>query len=336
MVRADRGNLEASTRWIRSRSWTLSVNGPPNLLPSASVIIPTKDRPQDLEHTVSTVLAQTLLPCELIIVDQSTDDKSQRRAELQFHQVPAPIHETVRLRYIKDPSITGGAQARNRAMGVARGEVWVFLDDDVVLEPDFLEELLKPYAESRDLTGVSGIITNYPLPPRWFRAWTAVFRRGPFHDDRQPVYWRADRLRHASPIPVSRLGGGLMSFRASAVRGLRFDENLHGVSEGEDVDFCCRLPAGSRLVICPRARLAHMQSPQGRTQDHWLRRMVLGSHYLYRKNWRGSVVNRIWFLWLNVGCGLLATLASLRRGLFEPWRAFLTGIAEAKGPGEQR
>ena len=35
-------------------------------------------------------------------------------------------------------------------------------------------------------------------------------------------------------------------------------------------------------------------------------------------------------MWLNVGCGLLASLASLRRSSFEPWRAFLAGILEAQ------
>lgn len=300
------------------------------MLSSTSIIIPTKDRPQDLERTILTVLAQTLLPGEIIIVDQSADHESRCRVEQQLRQAPDRIREAVRLRYIQDSSITGLAAARNRAMGIASGDVWVFLDDDVVLEPDFLKELLKPYSEIPGLTGASGIITNYPLPPLWFRAWTALFRRGPFHDDRQSVYWRADRLRGAPPIPVTRFTGALMSFRASAVRDLRFDEHLSGVSEGEDVDFCCRMPVGSSLVISPRARLAHMKSPQGRMQDHWLRRTVLGSHFLYRKNWRHGLVNRICFLWLNIGCGLLATLASLRHGSFDPWRALLRGTAEAK------
>lgn len=302
------------------------------LLPSASVIIPTKNRPQDLERAVASLLAQSLLPRELIVVDQSDGEESKRGVETTLLRARARTGDAIQLHYIRNPAITGLAQARNRAMKVASGEVWLFLDDDVVLESDFLEELLKVYVDTPELTGVSGVITNYVRPQLWLRLWNALFRRGPFHDERQPIYWRADRLRYASPIPVSQFGGGLMSFRASAVREMRFDENLRGVSEGEDVDFCCRLPAGSRLVICPRARLVHMMSPQGRAKDHWLRRMVLGTHFLYRKNWRHGIIKRMWFLWLNVGCALLATVASGRRGSWEPWRDLLAGIADAKKP----
>ena len=121
-----------------------------------------------------------------------------------------------------------------------------------------------------------------------------------------------------------------MSFRAEKVKGVRFDENLRGVSEGEDVDFCCRLPAGSRLVISARARLAHMHSAAGRPQDHALRRMMVGPSYLYWKNWAHGMGNRMCFVWFNVGCGLLASLASVRRGSLAPWRALRAGIADAR------
>lgn len=305
-------------------------------LPSASVVIPTKDRPEDLERTVSTLLLQSLLPRELIVVDQSGGTETERRVQCQLLQAPLAVRQAVQLHYIKDPSIKSLPEARNRAMETARGEVWLFLDDDVLLESDFLEQLLKAYVAAPELTGASGVITNYLPPPLWFRMWTNLFRRGPFHDDRQSIYWTAERLRGANPIPVTCLTGALMSFRASAIRGLRFDENMRGVSEGEDVDFCCRLPAGARLVICPRARLAHMKSPRGRAGDHALHRMVLGTHFLYRKNWRRGIVNRFWFLWLNVGCALLATLASVHRRSLEPWHAFLAGIAKAKIPVGRR
>jgi len=324
-----------SISFPRIQPWTLSVTADRQPLPSASVIIATKNRPQYLGRTVTTLLAQSAVPEELIIVDQSAGDESRRGVELAWLQAPPMARESIRLQYVKDPTIRGLAQARNRSMKMATAEVWVFLDDDVILEPDFLEELLKAYGSAPGLTGVSGVITNYSPPPVWQRTWNIIFRRGPFHDERQPIYWRAERLRQADPIPVKSFTGALMSFRASAVRDLGFDENLSGVSEGEDVDFCCRLPEGARLVICPRARLAHMLSPEGRAKNHWLRRMVLGTHFLYWKNWRRGVMNRIWFLWLNVGCGLLASVASVRRVSLTPWRDFLAGVTEAKKPVQQ-
>ena len=116
----------------------------------------------------------------------------------------------------------------DRAMDIAEGDIWLFLDDDVILEADFLKELIAVYSSYPEVTGVSGVVTNYHPPPWQYRLWDLIFARGPFHDERQSIYWKADTLRGASPIAVSKFGAGLMSFRAQAVKGVRFDGNLRG------------------------------------------------------------------------------------------------------------
>ena len=120
-----------------------------------------------------------------------------------------------------------------------------------------------------------------------------------------------------------------MSFRADAIRDLRFDERLVGVSDGEDVDFCMRLKPGSVLLIAPRARLIHKKSPSGRLGDHWLRRSARAALFLYRKNWSRGVRNRVSFMWLNLGYGIVATFASLRHCSTKPWHALLAGVRDA-------
>lgn len=296
---------------------------------SVSVIIPTRNRPRDLELTIRTVFWQTLLPQELIIVDQSVDDEGRQRIERLYAAAPEALRCHVRIRYIHNTGISGGAQARNVGMQVAENSIWLFLDDDVVLEPSFLEELVAPYAQDPEVVGVSGIITNYSRPSLVTRIWRAVFMRGPFYDTRQLVYWNAANLRESAPIEVDRFGGGLMSFRASAVRNCRFDENLSGVSDGEDVDFCSRLGA-VKLLISPRARLVHNQSPRGRLQDHPLRRQVRAECFLYWKNWSNGLRARLCYLWLQTGYVLIAAVASLRRFSLAPWRALRLGKQEAR------
>src|SRR4029453_12488870 len=105
-------------------------------------------------------------------------------------------------------------------MKQAAGDYWLFLDDDVVLEPDFMEKLLAAYAPG--VTGVSGIITNYSAPPVMQRIWTAIFQLGRFHDRRQAIYYDAERLTGSAPIKAPGFTGALMSFRADEIRGLRF------------------------------------------------------------------------------------------------------------------
>jgi len=295
-----------------------------------TVIIPTKDRPVDLERAVASVLRQSFPPQQLVIVDQSAVPEGRERLLRLFAALPSTTPQAIRLDYLSDPGLGGLTAARNRSLKVADGEICLFLDDDVELEPDFLKQILEVYTRRPEATGVSGIIANYPPPPLPYRLWRALFFRGPFHDDRQPVYWKANRLRDGEPVVVTRLGGGLMSFKRQAFRGVGFDEGLRGVGFGEDVDFCMSLAARSILMIAPRARLAHYASPSGRAPVHPLRNEAYGAHFLYRKHWDWGVKNRLCFAWVNVGMAVAAMLASLRRGSLEPWRALLAGLREAR------
>ena len=296
---------------------------------TVSVIIPTKNRADELLLVVRSLLAQSVPPRQIIIVDQSESDEGRILVESEFRHTAKNLREAVRLDYVHDTTITGGAVARNRAMEIAQGSVWLFLDDDVELEGDFVEQLLEVYSAIPDAGGVSGVITNYSPPSPAFKLWTAIFVRGPFHDERQPIYWNCDRLRNAGPIPVRKFGGGLMSFRADLIGDRTFDSRLTGVSLAEDVDFCARLPK-SKLVITPRARLVHKRNPVGRAQDHWLRAEVQASYYLYRRNWRAGFKNRLCFLWLNLGFASMILLLCSKRRSLEPLRAFDIGRSAAR------
>src|SRR5579863_1911680 len=109
-------------------------------------------------------------------------------------------------------------------MSAASGDIWLFFDDDVELEPEFIEELVGAY--SADTAGVAGIMTNYRKYPLGRRLWERIFARGIFHDPRQELYWNADRLRNSQPIGVDRFTGAAMSFRASVLRELRWDTQM--------------------------------------------------------------------------------------------------------------
>jgi GT2 family glycosyltransferase len=294
-------------------------------LPSLAVVIPTLNRPRDLTITVQTLLEQTVLPQELVIVDQSLSDESERQVRALFAERAERVKQMC-LRYTLDPGITGAATARNVALEQNHCNIILFLDDDVELEPDFVERLMEGYAEDPEVTGISGIITNYKPGGFGDRAWQWLFMRGPFRDVRQSLYLRAGELRGAGRIPVSRFGGGLMSFRANRISGLRFDPNLRAASEGEDVDFCLHLPAGARLEIEPRARLVHNKSGTARPDEHWNAAGVRGNTYLYYRNWRRGWSNPIAFLWLMSGFALLALVSSLKRVSLAPWKAFIAAV----------
>lgn len=289
---------------------------------TVSVIIPTKNRAADLARTIETLLQQTIQPLELIIVDQSP--------LLTFtQQISIPIV------CVHDPRLSGASVARNVAMDRAQGDILLFLDDDVLLEPDFIEEIFQAY--DTNVTGVSGIITNYSIPPLKQRLWESLFQIGPFRDERQTIYRKAVSLQRAKPIRVRQFGGGLMSFRAPAIRDHRFDANLTGASLGEDIDFCAGLPKESILLVAPKARLIHNRSPQSRDPVHWLSAVAQVSSYMRERHWKQGIWNNFCFAWLNVGYAAASSFSSLKQRSMAPWKAWREGIRRgmqiAKGKG---
>src|SRR5487761_832182 len=86
--------------------------------PNISVIIPTKNRRAVLEETIRTLLVQTRMADELIIIDQSGTASFLKPSHLP-------------LKYIHNSKITGLTQARNEGVKQATGDIWLFLDDDV-------------------------------------------------------------------------------------------------------------------------------------------------------------------------------------------------------------
>jgi len=302
--------------------------------PRISVIIPTKNRAADLKAVVKSIFAQTFAPVSLLIVDQSPNDEGRRGVESELAAAEARRGCRWKLNYILDPNIAGASAARNHAMRIAEEGIWVFLDDDVVLEPDFVEQLVAVYRDYPNTSGVSGVITNYPRMPLLYRLWSSVFVRGPFRDDRQRVYRNADRMRNSPPILVRHFGAGLMSFRSDVIRNHFFEEKLdrhfRGVSDGEDVAFCEKLGRATELRLTPRARLEHNHSPVGRLTDHWLRRHARANLFLYKSYWNRSLLNRLDYGLLWTGYWLVAVVASARRLSLEPWHALSAGLHEAR------
>ena len=97
-------------------------------VPRASVVVPTYNSGRLVAEAVASILAQTVVPSEIIVVDDgSTDDT---RVCL------APYAE--RIRYVRQEN-QGVSAARNRGIETARGEFVAFLDADDVWHPRKIE-----------------------------------------------------------------------------------------------------------------------------------------------------------------------------------------------------
>ena len=93
-----------------------------------SVIIPTYNRRGVLGRAIDSVLAQSRVPCELIVVDDGSTDGTADYIERAYPS----------LRFIRQAK-RGVSAARNTGIGCAAGEWIAFLDSDDVWKPQKLE-----------------------------------------------------------------------------------------------------------------------------------------------------------------------------------------------------
>lgn len=291
-----------------------------------SIVIPTLDRLEPLCQTLESIARQSKLPEEIIVIDQSRTLEPKQAVEKAWQALPHS--DKIILKYLIKTGLSGSSEARNVGIDLASSEVILFLDDDVILEPDFLERVLEPYSDE-SVGGVGGVITNYD-PPAWpDRILRTIFFRGPFFDSRQQFYWNAAKLRHSGPSAIDRLGGGLMSFRRNVCQTVRFDLNFTGYSLGEDVDFSYNVSRRWKVLIHPQARLIHLRSPGTRPKTDWRLHEMRSYAYLYRKNWATGFKNRLAFLWLRTWFLIQVVMSSLRArstAPLEQWRAAFTRL----------
>ncbi len=110
--------------------------------PTLSVIIPLYNKECEIGDTLRSVLAQTLQPTEIVIVnDGSTDGSAAIVREIAAH---APL-----VRLVEQPN-AGECAARNRAIAEATGDYIALLDADDQWRPRFLEEIATMIREFPD------------------------------------------------------------------------------------------------------------------------------------------------------------------------------------------
>lgn len=95
-----------------------------------SVVIPTKNRSAKLSRTLQGLVVQTISPeaFEVVAVDNGSGDET---AEVIRAQAQSFAH----WKLVEEPK-PGAAAARNRGVEASRGEIVLFLDDDVFADPN--------------------------------------------------------------------------------------------------------------------------------------------------------------------------------------------------------
>lgn len=230
-----------------------------------SVILCTYNRCRSLPQAIESVAASVLpggTNWEILVVDNNSSDQTRDVVDTFCRTNPPG-----RFRYLFEPR-QGLSHARNTGIREARGDVIVFTDDDVTVEPTWLDNLTANL-HGVEWAGAGGRVRPAGdfTPPRWLTL------DGPM-DVTGPLAWfdRGDEAGELERPPY----GANMAFQKRVFEkygGFRTDLGRCGDSlmSNEDTELCLRLTAGGeRLRYEPSAVVYHPISEE-RLSTRYLR-----------------------------------------------------------------
>ncbi|MFK8183622.1 MAG: glycosyltransferase family 2 protein [Phormidesmis sp.] len=225
---------------------------------TASVVIPTYRRPDDLQRCIIALTQQLHLPSEIITVVRDSDRETQTALEtLKTSLNPSVNFRTVLARLkVVIVSEPGQVAALNAGVTAATGDIVAITDDDAVPYPCWLERIIQHFVADPTVGGVGG------------RDWL-YFGKELQDGERETVgrlRWFGARVGNhhlgmGNARSVEVLKGANMSYRRKAIANLRFNENLrgNGAQVHNDLAFSLSVKkAGWKLIYDPQVSINHL------------------------------------------------------------------------------
>lgn len=231
--------------------------------PSFSIVMPTYQR-RDVVCEAVRALTRVRYSGQIeliVVVDGSTDGTADA-----LRAIPVPFPSRV----VEQPN-GGASEARNRGAALARNGIILFLDDDMIVEPDLIEQHARFHCE-----GADAVIGNTPIHPgspagflpesvaRWIASTSVNSPLSPFD-----IF--SGQLSVRRPL-FEKLGGFDTAFTSAAAFG------------NEDADFGVRLLAASDVRHNPAAISRQLYVVSARQFMERARRAVAADLLFVRKH----------------------------------------------------
>jgi glycosyltransferase involved in cell wall biosynthesis len=257
------------------------------MLDISIIICSHNPRAHYLRRTLEALQNQTLPQdrWELLIIDNASSVRLAESWDLSWHSHARHIVE----------SELGLSAARRRGIREARGEVLMFVDDDNVLEANYLSEALRIGAEWPRLGtwGSGNTLPEFEEPP--------PERTKPFFGYLALREASVARWSNVMAMDTTPWGAGMCVRRQVAIRYCEkceqdriqiTDRTGASLASGGDVEIshiACEMGLGSGVF--PELRLLHL-IPKVRLSTQYLMNMVESastSHYLITYKWTGQI-----------------------------------------------
>ncbi|WGF92731.1 glycosyltransferase family 2 protein [Aequorivita marisscotiae] len=269
-----------------------------------TLIVCTYKRPEPLLKLLNSVKKQALYPSEILIVDGSIDDKTERLLV---------THEFQNLKYYKVEENERGL-TKQRNFGIEKvdlnSEIVCFLDDDTELDRNYFKAIIDTFKNDSNCVGVGGVAVN---ENRWFKidenqsidlskhyvidgyaikessrnlVRNKLGLQSPFRPGIMPDF--SHGRTYSYPLnnkiyPVDLLIGMSFNFRKSIFKHIKFSIYFEGYGLYEDADFSLRALRYGTNVINTAAKLNHYHNISGRPNKYKYGKMVVkNGWYVWR------------------------------------------------------
>lgn len=204
---------------------------------------------------------------EIILVNNNSTDDTEEKCKL----FAANFHD-VNFRYCTE-SKQGLSHARNKGIAESNGDFLVFLDDDVVVKPDYIKNLKSNLDNMPDLMAFGGKITprfEAGHPPKWLNRWMYSLISATNCPDKAQKYGKRK-------YPI----GANMGFRRQCLeKSGYFNTELGRTGNillgGEEKDIFLKIKdLEMAIYYFPNVEIEHI-IPESRTTEEYIVRVGLG------------------------------------------------------------
>jgi glycosyltransferase involved in cell wall biosynthesis len=211
-----------------------------------SVVVPTYNGASFISEALSSVLAQTHLPAEIVVIDDHSNDGTSSIVEAISQNAPVPI------RCIRLPKNSGGpGRPLNLGVESASNEIVVVLEHDDVMRPQRIEKqlaALRAYPECSMVTGRFSLCGNsdgdmMPL-------WPVPQFDGVVEDiDSKPEYFVLDQILAFRGLLTRQIAGGNSNYCFTKDSWRKLGGFNERVRTCVDVDFVLRAILAGPVVV---------------------------------------------------------------------------------------
>jgi GT2 family glycosyltransferase len=256
-----------------------------------SVILCTYNRDRYIYNVLHSLAAGTLSPTEYEVV--LVNNNSTDRTEDEVRRFEAD-HPAVALRYCVETQ-QGLSYARNRGIMESRGNVLVYVDDDALVNPEYLATYADFFGRNSDVVAAGGPITpQYDgcEEPSWMSHYT-----------RQLITGELNLGSHEREFPRGAFpGGGNAAYRKSVfdtigLFNVELGRKGNSLIGAEEKDLFDKMTThGMKFYYLPTAILYHLIPPKKLTQDYFDRlthSIGVSERYRTRQIGTGKYLKRI-------------------------------------------